>query len=556
MQIIIPMSGFGERFRRAGYDVPKPLIKVDSKEIIAHVVDMFPDEADFLFICNQEHLENHDFNMRGVLERIKPSGKIFAIPSHKFGPIYAVMQIQDSIKMDEPCIVNYCDFTCYWNWGHFKQWLQINDCDGALPAYKGFHPHSLGTTNYAYIKEESGWLFDIQEKKPFTQNKLNEFASSGTYYFKSGKLMLEAFKFVISRDLHVNHEYYVSMAYKYLVEQKKSVSIYPLQHFMQWGTPEDLEEYQKWSSLFSYLLKNKNNHKKIVDNIVVPMAGLGQRFKNEGFIEPKPLIQVSGKPMIQQVLEHTPQSNRVVFVTRTEIGNLDFLKNACEKTNRECQIKYLTDVTEGQAISTLNGLENIPDSESVLVTACDNIAFFNEEKLEKLIKDSNIDVIVFGFSGHSHAIQNPHMYGWIKHNNQNRILSISVKKPLDSPQTDPIIIGSFIFKRAGDLNNSIRNLQKRNGRINGEFYLDSCIEDAIELGLNCFYFSIDHYLSWGTPSDLYTFKYWQSCFHKWMSHNYSLSNDFMVEKSSIDCLSTEYKAILPQNLEHTFETEC
>ena len=52
MQIIIPMSGFGERFRRAGYKIPKPLIKVEDKPIIGHVIDMFPGESDFIFICN------------------------------------------------------------------------------------------------------------------------------------------------------------------------------------------------------------------------------------------------------------------------------------------------------------------------------------------------------------------------------------------------------------------------------------------------------------------------------------------------------------------------
>src|ERR1700704_6380930 len=50
MQIVIPMSGFGERFRRAGYDIPKPLIEVEGKPIVAHVVDMFPGETDFIFI--------------------------------------------------------------------------------------------------------------------------------------------------------------------------------------------------------------------------------------------------------------------------------------------------------------------------------------------------------------------------------------------------------------------------------------------------------------------------------------------------------------------------
>ena len=53
MQIIIPMSGFGERFRKVGYKLPKPLIMVDEKPIIQHVVEMFSDEDDFIFICNK-----------------------------------------------------------------------------------------------------------------------------------------------------------------------------------------------------------------------------------------------------------------------------------------------------------------------------------------------------------------------------------------------------------------------------------------------------------------------------------------------------------------------
>ena len=76
MQIIIPMSGFGERFRRAGYDLPKPLIKVNGKPIIQHVVEMFPGETDFIFICNKDHLNTSKYKMRHILEEVAPKGKI------------------------------------------------------------------------------------------------------------------------------------------------------------------------------------------------------------------------------------------------------------------------------------------------------------------------------------------------------------------------------------------------------------------------------------------------------------------------------------------------
>ena len=38
LQLIIPMSGVGQRFIDAGYSIPKFLIKVNGKEIINHVV--------------------------------------------------------------------------------------------------------------------------------------------------------------------------------------------------------------------------------------------------------------------------------------------------------------------------------------------------------------------------------------------------------------------------------------------------------------------------------------------------------------------------------------
>ena len=74
MQIVIPMSGFGERFRRAGNAVPKPLIEIDKKPIIGHVIDLFPGESDFIFICNEDHLANPDYRMFQILQGLCPTG--------------------------------------------------------------------------------------------------------------------------------------------------------------------------------------------------------------------------------------------------------------------------------------------------------------------------------------------------------------------------------------------------------------------------------------------------------------------------------------------------
>ena len=192
-QIVIPMSGYGERFRRAGYDVPKPLIEVEGKPIIAHVIDMFPNESNFLFICNQDHQDSRKYALEKTLNRYCPSGKIASVKPHKLGPVRAVLQSKKFINSQKPVVVNYCDFTCYWQWDKFLDFVNDLRCDGAIPAYKGFHPHSLGNTFYAYLNEKNGWVSDVREKEPFTDKPMEEYASSGTYYFSSGQLMIKSF---------------------------------------------------------------------------------------------------------------------------------------------------------------------------------------------------------------------------------------------------------------------------------------------------------------------------------------------------------------------------
>jgi NDP-sugar pyrophosphorylase family protein len=254
------MSGFGERFRRAGYNLPKPLIEVEGKPIIAHVIDMFPDETDFIFICNSDHLENPNYKMRDILKKLSPSCKIFSIKPHKLGPVYAVYSIEQLIKDEEEVIVNYCDFGTYWDYRDFLKHTRDRDSDGAVPSYKGFHPHMLGSTNYAFMRDNEQWMQEIKEKEPFTDNRMQEYASSGTYYFKKGSYVKKYFKELMDNDISLKGEYYVSLIYNLLVRDNLKVSIYEIQHMLQWGTPADLDEYNSWSKYFKNVISVAENN--------------------------------------------------------------------------------------------------------------------------------------------------------------------------------------------------------------------------------------------------------------------------------------------------------
>jgi NDP-sugar pyrophosphorylase family protein len=538
------MSGFGERFRRAGYDLPKPLIEIDGKPIIAHVIDMFPGETDFVFICNKEHLAVDAYRMRETLAKFCPTGKVVAIDSHKLGPIHAVLMAKDYIDFDRPTIVNYCDFSCYWNWQGFKEFVAANNCRGAVPAYRGFHPHTLGTTNYAYLKEESGWMTAIQEKKPYTDDRMNEFASSGTYYFDSARLMLQAFEAAEENDWSVNGEFYVSLAYLFLLQMGMGVAVYPLQHFMQWGTPEDVREYREWSRIFDRLaspIQQESDRKS--GSLVVPMAGFGQRFIDEGYALPKPLIEVSGRPMVLQAVSMLPKTSKQIFVLRNEMPGAEEIAARLEQDFPDGIVERIDGPTEGQACTAMLGVQRLEREVSdasapITFGACDFGALYDQSEFQEIL-DTGADVIVWVVRGNPNAIRKSQMFGWVEEVD-GAVRSISVKKALSDPAHDPIVLGTFTFKNAGVFHRCYDRLVERNGKVNGEFYLDSCVNDALALGMECRILEVDHYISWGTPNDLRTFEYWQSCFSKWKSHRYALGADAMVPHETVHELSEKY----------------
>ena len=540
MHIVIPMSGLGQRFVNAGYDDPKPLIIVDGKTIIEHVCDLFPDEDKFTFICNSKHLE--ETNMREVLEKIKPFSNIIEIPNHKKGPVYAVSQVNDLIDEEEEVIVNYCDFGTYWDYKDFLEHTRNRKADGAIPSYKGFHPHMLGSTNYAFMRENRQWMIEIKEKEPFTNNRMNEFASNGTYYFKKGAFVKKYFLELMEKDINLNGEYYVSLVYNLLVEDGLKVSIYNIQHMLQWGTPEDVEQYKIWSNYFKNAAIVKKNYEPQKNSLtLIPLAGRGSRFVNEGYKNPKPLIEVSGKPMIIQAAQSLPSSENHIFVTLRDHLNNYPLENIIHDSYPDSKIISIDEVTEGQAITCSIGLKSYDISSSVTIAATDNGMIYDQNAYQGLVENEEIDAIIFTFRNHISSKNNPQMYGWVLVDEHKNALEISVKEPIsDNPYEDHAIVGTFWIRKIDYFNRALKSLIKKNEKVNGEYYVDSLMDELIKLNLNVKIFEVENYVCWGTPDDYETFKYWQSFFDKISWHPYSLDKDNSVNKNKINALRNEF----------------
>lgn len=251
MIIVIPMSGDGVRFRQAGYQTLKPFIEIDGMPMVEHAIRMFPGEKKIVLISRKDHLQNRRY--RATLKRIAPSAEVVQLPQRQPGPVPAVLAASDLINDKEPVIVNYCDFSVYWDYQDFKQQFLVGNYDGAVTTYTGFHPHLLGPNVYAgVLTNDNNLMTAIKEKHSFTEDKMASRHSSGTYAFRSGATLKHYFKSIIDRKIMHGDEYYVSLVYQPMLEDGKRILVYDLEHFLQWGTPQDMEEYNYWSGYFAH----------------------------------------------------------------------------------------------------------------------------------------------------------------------------------------------------------------------------------------------------------------------------------------------------------------
>ncbi len=502
------MSGEGSRFREAGYKDLKPLIEVDGKPMIYHVLDLFRSEEvqEFICICNEEHLATT--KMREILEAHPSHPRIVSIAPHKLGPVYAISQIFNTLADTDEVIVSYCDYGTVWNYNGFLSEMRSSKAQGGIACYRGFHPHMLGTDNYAFVRtalKDPMTALEIREKEPFTQNRMEEWASNGTYYFQSGDILKKYCIELIERGLKKNGEFYMSLVYNLMIEDGLKVTVYPIQKMLQWGTPADLETYAMWSQHFYKAVKGQAKAKSKA-TLVLPMAGAGSRFKMEGFSLPKPLLPVNTAPMVVRAVQSIPLCEKKIFLCLEEHLATYPLTQTLDSAFPSCKIIPVKGVTEGQACTCEIGIREagVKEDEPILISACDNGVDYDAEAYSKLEEEA--DVIVWAFTNNPTSRRVPHMYAWLDVDEQNSIRYVSVKKELSGSKF--CIIGTMYFRSAGLYLEGLKAIYEKNIRTNGEFYVDNLLNPLIEAGYKVKVFPVEAYTCWGTPADYKTYNYW------------------------------------------------
>jgi len=164
-------------------------------------------------------------------------------------------------------------------------------------------------------------------------------------------------------------------------------------------------------------------------NVIIPIGGVGQRFQDEGYLMPKPLINILGKPMIYRVIDSLKLSENdniyIVYNNQLKEYNFEDLIRFYFP-NKNIYFVSLDFLTRGAAETVLTGLNELPVKElnkEFLLIDCDT--FYNEDIIG-LYKQSKNKNLIYYFQD-----ENPNpIFSYIKINNKNQVTDIKEKEKI------------------------------------------------------------------------------------------------------------------------------
>lgn len=510
-QLIIPMSGVGKRFKKAGYDTLKPLIKINGASMIEHVRSMYPRNIDVLFICSKTELDNNPSLIK-TLNKADDKAKIVSVKPHKKGPGWAINNAISSINFEKPTFVNYCDFFNFWDFSLIDSFIKKNNPDGLIFTYRDQHPHTIWSDSYAHIQNQRDRVINIREKKPFTENPEAEFKSSGTYFFKSGKILIESIQKQIKSQLSFKEEFYISLTYLPMLNEGLDIRHYEIEHFFQWGTPEDLRDFKWWLSNYKNEKKRKKNIESLNFSLCLLCGGKGKRFQNEGFTSPKPLLPFAGESLAEGAVSAFKNATWKGAVLSPEIS-----KKVFNQKLKNFHLIKLDKYTRGQADSAMEILKLAPKEAPVVLASSDlKISFTFNKFLKNIILNKKDWVIVFLFDeNYPFAIRKPNSYSWVGYE-EDIVKDYSFKSLLTNCDYQAPICGSFMFSSAKLAKKYIK-LVLSNNLNDQETYIDDVLPILLKDKISTYKVSVDSMNCLGTPEEYLTNFYYRDSLPKFNS---------------------------------------
>jgi HAD superfamily hydrolase (TIGR01509 family) len=235
--------------------------------------------------------------------------------------------------------------------------------------------------------------------------------------------------------------------------------------------------------------------------LIVPMAGRGSRFAEAGFKERKPFISVRGKPMIRRVHENigVPESKTVFVCLMEDVGRI-------HRMFPNAMIAAVPEVTQGTAITVLEGIKMLPDEADVPVMTANSDQLVEWDLGEFLIASKNLHGNILTFE-----TENDPKWSYAATDGKGWVTKVEEKNPISTHAT----VGIYWWASAQQLKSNIDAMIAAEDRTNGEFYLCpsyNYMTETFHVGTH----SCQRFDGLGTPEDLLT--YWYRQIPEFISH--------------------------------------
>jgi capsule biosynthesis phosphatase len=228
-------------------------------------------------------------------------------------------------------------------------------------------------------------------------------------------------------------------------------------------------------------------------NIIIPIGGIGQRFKDEGYLMPKPLINVLGKPMIYRVIDNLnlSENDNVYIIYNNQFKEYNFedlIKFYFPKKN--IYFISLDFLTKGAAETVLTGLNELPVKElnkEFLIMDCDT--FYNEDIIG-LYKQSPNKNLIYYFKD-----ENPNpIFSYIKVDSNGQVMDIKEKEKISHNANT----GAYGFE-SGHL---LKQYCERILNLKSELYTSYVYKEMLNDGVKIYGQLLNSFNCVGTPLQL------------------------------------------------------
>ena len=229
-------------------------------------------------------------------------------------------------------------------------------------------------------------------------------------------------------------------------------------------------------------------------HLIMPMGGKGQRFFDDGFVMPKPLIEINGKPFFywsaMSILHFMPECDVTFVVLKEHIEKFD-IKNKILEFFPQAKITVIDHVLAGAVLTCMEGAKTIDDDMPVLFNDCDHmfkcsaLAGLSEEKAR------DIDGILLTFKSDSPK------FSYAKCNADGFVEKTVEKQVISSDA----ICGAYYFKNKDIfIANANEYLDKCNY---SEYFMSGVYNCMSDNKLKTVVFNTDYHISFGTPEEYY-----------------------------------------------------